>query len=113
MSLAMTYFYLAIAIIAEVIATSALKASDGFSRLLPSIITVVGYCIAFWFLSLTIRVIPTGIVYAIWSGVGIVLISAVGWFWFKQSLDVPALIGLGLIIAGVLVINLFSKSVGH
>ncbi|MGK5080552.1 SMR family transporter [Janthinobacterium sp. HLX7-2] len=109
----MTYFYLAIAIIAEVIATSALKASDGFSRLLPSIITVVGYCIAFWFLSLTMRVIPTGIVYAIWSGVGIVLISAVGWFWFKQSLDLPALIGLGLIIAGVLVINLFSKSVGH
>ena len=113
MSLAMTYFYLAIAIIAEVIATSALKASDGFSRLLPSIVTVVGSCIAFWFLSVTMRVIPTGIVYAIWSGVGIVLISAVGWFWFKQSLDVPALIGLGLIIAGVLVINLFSKSVGH
>ena len=113
MSLAMTYFYLAIAIIAEVIATSALKASDGFSRLVPSIITVIGYGIAFWCLSLTLKVIPTGIVYAIWSGVGIVLISAVGWFWFKQSLDTPALIGLGLIIAGVLVINLFSKSVGH
>ena len=113
MSLAMTYFYLAIAIIAEVIATSALNASDGFSRLWPSVITVVGYGIAFWCLSLTLKVIPTGIVYAIWSGVGIVLISAVGWFWFKQSLDVPALIGLGLIIAGVLVINLFSKSVGH
>ncbi|KAB8065093.1 SMR family transporter [Janthinobacterium violaceinigrum] len=109
----MTYFYLAIAIIAEVIATSALKASDGFSRLVPSIITVIGYGIAFWCLSLTLKVIPTGIVYAIWSGVGIVLISAVGWFWFKQSLDTPALIGLGLIIAGVLVINLFSKSVGH
>lgn len=113
MSLAMTYFYLAIAIIAEVIATSALKASDGFSRLVPSVITVIGYGIAFWCLSLTLKVIPTGIVYAIWSGVGIVLISAVGWFWFKQSLDTPALIGLGLIIAGVLVINLFSKSVGH
>lgn len=113
MSLAMTYFYLAIAIIAEVIATSALKASDGFSRLVPSFITVIGYGIAFWCLSLTLKVIPTGIVYAIWSGVGIVLISAVGWFWFKQSLDTPALIGLGLIIAGVLVINLFSKSVGH
>ncbi|MCX7289553.1 MULTISPECIES: SMR family transporter [unclassified Janthinobacterium] len=109
----MTYFYLAIAIIAEVIATSALKASDGFSRLVPSVITVIGYGIAFWCLSLTLKVIPTGIVYAIWSGVGIVLISAVGWFWFKQSLDTPALIGLGLIIAGVLVINLFSKSVGH
>ena len=113
MSLATTYFYLAIAIVAEVIATSALKASDGFSRLWPSVITVIGYGIAFWFLSLTLKVIPTGIVYAIWSGVGIVLISAVGWFWFKQSLDTPALIGLGLIIAGVLVINLFSKSVGH
>lgn len=113
MSLAMTYFYLAIAIIAEVIATSALKASDGFSRLWPSIVTAIGYSIAFWCLSLTLKVIPTGIVYAIWSGVGIVLISAVGWFWFKQSLDTPALIGLGLIIAGVLVINLFSKSVGH
>lgn len=109
----MTYLYLAIAIIAEVIATSALKASDGFSRLLPSVITVIGYGIAFWCLSLTLKVIPTGIVYAIWSGVGIVLISTVGWFWFKQSLDAPALIGLGLIIAGVLVINLFSKSVGH
>lgn len=113
MSLTMTYCYLAIAIIAEVIATSALKASDGFSRLWPSAITVVGYGIAFWCLSLTLKVIPTGIVYAIWSGVGIVLISAVGWFWFKQSLDMPAMIGLGLIIAGVLVINLFSKSVGH
>lgn len=113
MSLAMTYFYLAIAIIAEVIATSALKASESFSRLWPSVITVIGYSIAFWCLSLTLKVIPTGIVYAIWSGVGIVLISAVGWFWFKQSLDTPALIGLGLIIAGVLVINLFSKSVGH
>ena len=113
MSLAMTYCYLAIAIIAEVIATSALKASEGFSRLWPSVIPVIGYGIAFWCLSLTLKVIPTGIVYAIWSGVGIVLISAVGWFWFKQSLDAPALIGLGLIIAGVLVINLFSKSVGH
>ncbi|TDY35018.1 small multidrug resistance pump [Janthinobacterium sp. 75] len=113
MSLAMTYFYLAIAIVAEVVATSALKASESFSRLWPSVITVVGYSIAFWCLSLTLKVIPTGIVYAIWSGVGIVLISAVGWFWFKQSLDTPALIGLGLIIAGVLVINLFSKSVGH
>ncbi|WP_133993388.1 SMR family transporter [Janthinobacterium sp. 75] len=109
----MTYFYLAIAIVAEVVATSALKASESFSRLWPSVITVVGYSIAFWCLSLTLKVIPTGIVYAIWSGVGIVLISAVGWFWFKQSLDTPALIGLGLIIAGVLVINLFSKSVGH
>ncbi|CDG83491.1 SMR family transporter [Janthinobacterium agaricidamnosum] len=113
MNLAATYFYLAIAIIAEVAATSALKASDNFSRLVPSLVTVAGYCIAFWFLSLTIRVLPTGIVYAIWSGVGIVLISAVAWIWFKQSLDLPAMLGMGLIIAGVAVINLFSKSVSH
>lgn len=109
----MTYVYLGIAIVAEVLATSALKASDSFSRLGPSILTVLGYAIAFVFLSLTMRTIPTGIVYAIWSGVGIVLISAVGWIWFKQTLDLPALIGLGLIILGVIVVNVFSKSVSH
>ena len=109
----MTYVYLGIAIVAEVLATSALKASDSFSRLGPSILTVLGYAIAFVFLSLTMRTIPTGIVYAIWSGVGIVLISAVGWIWFKQTLDLPALIGLGLIITGVIVVNVFSKSVSH
>ena len=113
MSLAMTYFYLAIAIIAEVIATSALKASEGFSRLWPSVITVVGYSIAFWCLSLTLKVIPTGIVYAIWSGVGIVLIAAIGWLLMKQPLDLPALLGIGLIVAGVAVIQLFSKTVAH
>lgn len=109
----MAYVYLGIAIIAEVIGTSALKASDGFSKTWPSVLTVVGYAIAFWCLSQTLRTIPTGIAYAIWSGVGIVLIAAVGWVWFKQALDAPALIGMGLIIAGVAVINLFSKSVSH
>ena len=75
--------------------------------------TVLGYGVAFYFLALTLRVIPTGIAYAVWSGVGIVLISAIGWVWFRQALDPPAMIGMGLIVAGVLVINLFSKSVGH
>ncbi|MFC3123578.1 SMR family transporter [Pseudoroseomonas globiformis] len=107
------YLALGVAIIAEVIATSALKASDGFTRLAPTAITVVGYGIAFFFLSITLKTIPTGIAYAIWSGVGIVLISAVGWFWFRQALDGPAMIGLGLIIAGVVVVNVFSKSVSH
>ncbi|KAF1004975.1 MAG: Multidrug transporter EmrE [Luteibacter sp.] len=109
----MPYLYLAIAIVAEVIATSALKASDSFSRPLPTVLVVVGYGVAFWFLSLCLRSIPTGIAYAIWSGVGIVLISAVSWVWYRQALDLAALIGLGLIVAGVVVVNVFSKSVSH
>lgn len=113
MSLSLAYAYLGVAIVAEVIATSALKASDGFTRLWPSLVTTVGYGIAFYCLALTLRVIPTGIAYAIWSGIGIVLISAVGWVWFRQALDLPALIGLGLIVAGVVVVNVFSTSVGH
>ncbi|MDQ0467113.1 DMT family transporter [Labrys wisconsinensis] len=110
---ASTYLCLAVAIVAEVIATSALKASDGFTKLAPSLITVAGYAVAFWLLSFAIRAMPAGIVYAIWSGAGIVLISAVGWVWFKQSLDAPALFGLGLIVLGVIVVNVFSKSVSH
>ena len=113
MTLTVAYAYLGVAIVAEVIATSALKASDGFTRAGPSVVMVVGYAIAFYCLALTLRVIPTGIAYAIWSGIGIVLISAVGWVWFRQALDLPALIGLGLIVAGVMVVNLFSKTVGH
>ncbi len=108
-----TYAYLGIAIVAEVIGTSALKASDGLSRLGPTLIAALGYGVAVWFLSLTLRTIPTGIAYAIWSGVGIVLISAVGWVWFKQTLDLAAMIGLGLIVVGVVVVNVFSKSVAH
>lgn len=100
---------LGVAIVAEVIATSALKSSDGFSRLLPSILVVVGYGLSFYFLSLTLRVMPVGVVYAIWSGVGIVLITIVGWTFFKQKLDPAVLVGMALIIAGVAVINLFSK----
>lgn len=109
----MPYLYLAAAIVAEVIATSALKASEGFSNTLPSIAVVVGYGVAFWFLSLTLKSIPVGVAYAIWSGAGIVLITAVGWIAFKQQLDLPALLGMALIVAGVLVMQLFSKSVPH
>lgn len=107
------YIYLVAAIVAEVIATSALARSESFSRLGPSLIVLVGYAAAFWFLSFPLRVMPTGIVYAIWSGMGIVLITAVAWLWFRQTLDAPALLGLALILAGVVVINVFSKSVGH
>lgn len=107
------YAWLAIAIVAEVIATSALKASEGFTRTLPSAITSVGYAIAFYCMSQSMKTIPVGLSYAIWSGVGIVLITAIAWVMFKQRLDAPALVGMGLILAGVLVINLFSKSGAH
>jgi small multidrug resistance pump len=105
------YLALGIAIVSEVIATSALRASDGFSRLWPSVAVVVGYALAFYFLSVTLRTIPVGITYAIWSGLGIVLISAVAWVLFGQKLDLTAMIGMGLIIAGVLVLNLSKSSV--
>lgn len=104
---------LAIAIFAEVIGTTALKASNEFTRLLPSLIVMLGYGTAFYFMSISMRVLPVGIMYAIWSGMGIVLISALGWLVYKQALDVPAMIGMGFIIAGVIIINVFSKSVGH
>lgn len=110
---ASTYLLLGVAIVAEVIATTALKASDGFSRWLPSVVVVLGYGIAFTCLAFTLKTLPTGVAYAIWSGVGIVLVSALGWIVHRQALDLPALIGLGLIIAGVLVVNLFSDSVAH
>lgn len=109
----MTYMFLSLAIVAEVIATSALKLSDGFSRLMPSIITVIFYGVSFYCLSLTMRTLPTGIIYAIWSGVGIVLIATVSWLFYGQKIDLPAILGMLLIILGVIVINLFSKSVAH
>jgi len=109
----MSYLYLAIAILAEVIATSALKASAEFTKLVPSIIVVVGYCISFYLLTLVLRTLPIGTTYAIWSALGIVLITLVGIFAYKEIPDVPALIGMGLIIAGVIVINLFSKTTAH
>ncbi|ALD91034.1 small multidrug resistance protein [Cupriavidus gilardii CR3] len=109
----MHWIYLAIAIVAEVIATTALKAAAGFTRPLPSLVVVTGYAIAFFCLSLTLRHVPIGIAYAIWSGVGIVLVSVAAWLLFGQRLDLPALLGIALIMAGVLVINLWSKSVTH
>lgn len=109
----MAYLYLAIAIVGEVIATSALKASEEFTKLVPSIVVVVGYGIAFYFMTLTIRTLPIGITYAIWSGVGIVLVSVAGAIFYKQILDIPAIIGIGFIVLGVIVINVFSKSVSH
>ena len=113
MTLTTAYLILFGAIVCEIVGTSALKASENFSRPGPALVTIAGYVIAFFFLSLTLRVMSTGIAYAIWSGVGIVLISAVGWIWFRQTLDPPAMIGLGLIIAGVVVVNVFSRSVAH
>lgn len=107
------WFYLGMAIVSEVIASSALRASEGFTRPLPTLALMAGYAISFYFLSLTLRTIPMGIAYAVWSGVGISLICLIGWFMFGQKLDLPAVIGLGLIIAGVIVLNVFSKSVGH
>ena len=109
----MGYVYLFIAIIAEVIGTSALKASDGFSNLVPSLIVVIGYGIAFYFLSLVLETIPVGVAYAIWSGVGIALITIVAAVLFKQVPDLPAIIGISLIISGVVVLNLFSKTTVH
>ena len=107
------YLFLAGAIVAEVIATSALKSSEGFSKLWPSVVVITGYAIAFFCLSLTLRTIPVGIAYAIWSGAGVVLIAAVGWILFGQKLDAPAIIGMALIITGVVVLNVFSKTVAH
>ena len=104
---------LAIAIFAEVIGTTALKASNEFTRLVPSVLVVVGYGTAFYFMAISMRVLPVGIMYAIWSGMGIVLVSLIGWLVYKQTLDLPSIIGMGLIISGVIVINLFSTSVGH
>lgn len=107
------YLYLGVAITAEVIATSALRAAEGFTVLWPSVIAVIGYVVAFYFLSLTLKTMPVGVAYAIWSGVGIVVVSIVALVLYKQVLDLPALLGMGLIMAGVVVINLFSKTAGH
>ncbi|WP_313295977.1 SMR family transporter [Diaphorobacter sp.] len=101
------------AIVAEVIATTALKSSDGFTHLLPSVLSVLGYCISFYLLSLVMRSIPTGVVYAIWSGVGIVLISLVAWLLQGQKLDLAAIAGMAMIVGGVIVIQLFSKTGSH
>lgn len=109
----MAYLFLTVAIFAEVLATSALTASEQFSRLWPSVFTILGYAVAFYFLSLALKSIPVGVAYAIWSGLGIVLISVAGLFVFKQKLDFYAWLGIAFIIAGVLIINILSKSAVH
>ncbi|MCQ8241860.1 DMT family transporter [Rhizosaccharibacter radicis] len=109
----MAYLHLAIAILCEVLATSCLKLSDGFSRLVPTAISLAGYGICFFFLSLCLRTMPTGVAYAIWSGLGIVLIAGIAWVFQGQRLDMPAMAGMALIIAGVAVMNLFSRTGAH
>ncbi|MFZ1774098.1 MAG: SMR family transporter [Rhizobiaceae bacterium] len=109
----MNWLFLAIAIVLEVIGTTMLKQSEGFSRLWPSLGSLASYGAAFWFLSLTLKSFPVGIVYGIWSGAGIVLTAAIGWLWFGQILDWAAFAGMGLIIAGVGIISAFSSSLPH
>ncbi len=109
----MGYLYLGVAIIAEVIATSALKSSEGFTKPLASMVVVLGYGVAFYCLSIVLKTIPVGVAYAIWSGLGIVLISIVAYFFHQQKLDLAAVIGMSLIVIGVVVINVFSTSLTH
>lgn len=109
----MGHLYLALAILAEVAATSALKASQEFTKLIPSLIVVIGYGVAFYLLTLVLRTIPIGIAYALWSGVGIILVAIIGAILYNQIPDFPAVIGIVLIVVGVVVINVFSKTVGH
>lgn len=107
------YVLLGGAIALEVAATTAMKSSNGFTRLMPSVLCVLGYCISFYLLAQTLKTIPTGVAYAIWSGVGIVLISTIAWLFHGQKLDAGAMIGMALIVAGVIVINVFSQSAAH
>ncbi len=109
----MAYIYLAIAIVSEVIGTSALKASKEFTTLWPSVVVITGYIVSFYFMTLALRTIPLGVTYAVWSGIGIVLVALVGLFLYHETPDVPAIVGMGLIIAGVIVIHMFSKTIGH
>ncbi len=108
----MPWLWLVLAIVTETVGTMALKMSDGFSRLWPSVVTVIAYAASFWLLALVLRTIPVGIAYAIWSGLGIVLIAGMGWVIFSQRLDAPALIGMALIVAGIVVMQVFSSSTG-
>ncbi|WP_408097336.1 DMT family transporter [Peredibacter sp. HCB2-198] len=109
----MNYLLLAVAVALEVVGTSLLKATEGFSRPLPSIVLLLCYSMAFYLMSIVVKTIPVGIVYATWSAGGIILVSAISYFLYKQSLDFTALIGLGFIVIGVIIINVFSKSGGH
>ncbi len=107
------WIYLSIAILAEVVGTSFLKASEGMTKLLPSVVVALSYAVAFYFLSLTLKTMPLGIAYAVWAGAGVALIAVAGYVFYGQALDTPALIGISLIVAGVAVINFFSTSVSH
>jgi small multidrug resistance pump len=107
------WIFLGVAIVSEVVATSALKSSEGFTRLWPTLLVVTGYALAFYFLSLTLRTIPVGVAYAIWAGLGVALIALVSWIVFDQKLDLPAVIGMVLIVSGVIVMNVFSRTVVH
>ena len=109
----MQWIYLAIAIVSEVIATSSLKTAEGFTRWAPSLLVVIGYASSFYFLSLTLRTIPLGVAYAIWSGVGVALVTLIGWTIYHQSLNIAAIIGITLIISGVIVLMLFSRTVAR
>ena len=109
----MHYLWLIIAVVAETLGTTAVQASHQFTRLWPSVIVVVSYSVAFYFLSLSLKAIPVGVAYAIWAGLGVVLITLVGWLALGQKLDSAAVAGMGLIVAGVAVINLFSSAGGH
>ncbi|ABI69935.1 DMT family transporter [Shewanella frigidimarina] len=108
-----SWIFLSVAILTEVVATSALKASDGFSKLTPSIVVIVGYVLSFYFLSLALKGIPVGIAYATWAGLGIVLITAIAWVMYGQKLDLGALVGMTFILVGVVVMNLFSNVTPH
>ncbi|WP_166260122.1 DMT family transporter [Marinobacter salicampi] len=105
------WFLLSIAICAEVLGTSFLKSTEGFTRLVPSVVVVISYVVAFYFLSLTLKTMPVGIAYAVWAGSGVALIVLVGWVFFSQPLDTPAMVGVSLIVAGVILINGYSSSV--
>ena len=107
------YLYLSIAIVMEVIATSSMKALDGFNKPLPLVLVVVGYAVSLFLLSIVVKTVPVGVAYAIWSGLGIVLVSIVALIIYQQQLDLPAIIGMSLIVAGVVVMQLFSKTTGH
>jgi small multidrug resistance pump len=109
----MSWLYLLLAIVAEVVGTSFLRASQGFTKPMPSIMVVLGYGLAFFYLSLTLKEIPLGIAYAVWSGAGVTLIAAIGWLFLGQRLDAAGILGMLLIVAGVVVLNLFSKAGGH
>ncbi len=108
-----SWLFLAVAILGEVVATSALKSSEGFTKTIPSTVVIIGYGLAFYFLSLALKTIPVGIAYAVWAGLGIVLVAIIAWILYGQKLDAWALVGMGLIVSGVLVLNLLSKTSAH